>query len=368
MALQAMVTRQFDARDPVVVTIARIDGGTTHNVIPDFARLKGTIRTLSADHHHLVINPAHVAISAQHRYTGAFNHSATRQRQSIHLGEEICKALAVDFVPRAPQDLIPRQAKQPFTGRIDTAEAPGCAIPQGHRHGEEFQQAVEVASGLPEFFQAAGSGIRFGSPATHVDIHQGEDPAGIQAFRINRTGSRGYPDWLATTPVQVELEIALAAFQVTAVLQQRGHQQSIGRVRKGLPAPSQFSGFTPEEDFHGCVCPHKTLITHQQQANWGTAENEIDIDLGVRATIARRCVSDGPSRLESVAVGHVHLGYAVWRGLNRPGRPHGQAGKAKHTAPGVASPRHLRRVTGRRKAGGRPATSGQAQSLALRRN
>ena len=49
-ALQAMVTRQFDARDPVVVTIARIEGGTTHNVIPDFARLKGTVRTLSAEH------------------------------------------------------------------------------------------------------------------------------------------------------------------------------------------------------------------------------------------------------------------------------------------------------------------------------
>jgi len=49
-ALQAMVTRQFDAHDPVVVTIARIEGGTTHNVIADFARMKGTIRTLSADH------------------------------------------------------------------------------------------------------------------------------------------------------------------------------------------------------------------------------------------------------------------------------------------------------------------------------
>ncbi|NBC37886.1 amidohydrolase [Novosphingobium sp. FSY-8] len=46
-ALQTMVTRQFDAHDPVVVTIARIEAGTTHNVIPDTARMKGTMRSLS---------------------------------------------------------------------------------------------------------------------------------------------------------------------------------------------------------------------------------------------------------------------------------------------------------------------------------
>ena len=48
MALQAMVTRRFSVADPVVVTIARIEGGTTHNVIPDSASLRGTMRSLSA--------------------------------------------------------------------------------------------------------------------------------------------------------------------------------------------------------------------------------------------------------------------------------------------------------------------------------
>lgn len=47
-ALQAMVTRRFDAADAVVVTVTRLDAGTAHNIIPDFARLRGTIRTLSA--------------------------------------------------------------------------------------------------------------------------------------------------------------------------------------------------------------------------------------------------------------------------------------------------------------------------------
>jgi hippurate hydrolase len=49
-ALQALITRQFDAHDPVVVTIARIEGGTAHNVIADRAMLNGTMRTLSPHH------------------------------------------------------------------------------------------------------------------------------------------------------------------------------------------------------------------------------------------------------------------------------------------------------------------------------
>ncbi|WP_068077076.1 M20 metallopeptidase family protein [Novosphingobium lentum] len=46
-ALQAMVTRKFSVADPVVVTVAQISAGTAHNVIPDRATLRGTIRTLS---------------------------------------------------------------------------------------------------------------------------------------------------------------------------------------------------------------------------------------------------------------------------------------------------------------------------------
>ncbi|MFM6931628.1 MAG: M20 family metallopeptidase [Novosphingobium sp.] len=47
MALQAMVTRQFNVHDPVVVTVASVSAGSAHNVIPDRAVLKGTMRSLS---------------------------------------------------------------------------------------------------------------------------------------------------------------------------------------------------------------------------------------------------------------------------------------------------------------------------------
>jgi len=47
MALQAFTTRRIPVSDPAVITIARIEAGTTDNIIPEFARLWGTMRTLS---------------------------------------------------------------------------------------------------------------------------------------------------------------------------------------------------------------------------------------------------------------------------------------------------------------------------------
>jgi len=48
-ALQTFVTRRIDIFDPVVITVAKIDGGSTNNVIPEAANLLGTIRTLSEE-------------------------------------------------------------------------------------------------------------------------------------------------------------------------------------------------------------------------------------------------------------------------------------------------------------------------------
>ncbi|GAA3919117.1 M20 family metallopeptidase [Streptomyces gulbargensis] len=46
-ALQTMVTRTVNIFDPAVVTIARLEAGTTTNVIPETAELHGTLRTLT---------------------------------------------------------------------------------------------------------------------------------------------------------------------------------------------------------------------------------------------------------------------------------------------------------------------------------
>ena len=48
-AFQTVITRRVNAFDPAVLTIARIEAGTTRNIIPDTASLLGTIRTVSAE-------------------------------------------------------------------------------------------------------------------------------------------------------------------------------------------------------------------------------------------------------------------------------------------------------------------------------
>ncbi|WP_242907226.1 M20 metallopeptidase family protein [Actinomadura terrae] len=50
-ALQTMVTRAFDAFDPVVITIGSFHSGTVDNVIPDEASFSGTVRSFSRAAH-----------------------------------------------------------------------------------------------------------------------------------------------------------------------------------------------------------------------------------------------------------------------------------------------------------------------------
>ncbi|MEV0588305.1 M20 family metallopeptidase [Nonomuraea sp. NPDC050310] len=47
-AIQALVTREFDTFEPVVVSVCNFHSGTTDNVIPDDAMFQATVRTFSA--------------------------------------------------------------------------------------------------------------------------------------------------------------------------------------------------------------------------------------------------------------------------------------------------------------------------------
>ncbi len=46
LALQNIVSRQMDPVEPVVVSVCSINGGSSHNVIPDKVELVGTVRTI----------------------------------------------------------------------------------------------------------------------------------------------------------------------------------------------------------------------------------------------------------------------------------------------------------------------------------
>jgi amidohydrolase len=54
LALQSMITRTVDVFDPAVLTVAQVTAGTTHNVIPESARLYGTLRAVSERTRHAV--------------------------------------------------------------------------------------------------------------------------------------------------------------------------------------------------------------------------------------------------------------------------------------------------------------------------
>jgi hippurate hydrolase len=49
LGLQTMVTRRVDPFDPAVITIANVIAGTTNNIIPETAFMKGTLRTVSEE-------------------------------------------------------------------------------------------------------------------------------------------------------------------------------------------------------------------------------------------------------------------------------------------------------------------------------
>jgi amidohydrolase len=50
LALQSVVSREVDVFDPAILTMTRISGGTTNNIVPDAVTLEGTIRTVSSEH------------------------------------------------------------------------------------------------------------------------------------------------------------------------------------------------------------------------------------------------------------------------------------------------------------------------------
>ena len=114
LALQAMVTRRFDATDAVVVTVAQMDAGSAHNIIPDRARLKGTIRTLSASNREAVAQAIrrlaeHVAAAhdcvAEVTITEGFPPTVNDPR-AVALAEAVARALPEGAFMRLPAPIM----------------------------------------------------------------------------------------------------------------------------------------------------------------------------------------------------------------------------------------------------------------------
>lgn len=150
-ALQAMVTRRFNAADAVVVTVTQLQAGTAHNIIPDRATLRGTIRTLSPRHRAAVraamgevargIAAAH-GVSAEVTITEGFPVTICDER-AVALG----RTVATDAFGEAAW----RELPAPIMGAEDFAyvieKVPGAMFFLGVAHeGDDWRQCCGIHS------------------------------------------------------------------------------------------------------------------------------------------------------------------------------------------------------------------------------
>ena len=164
LALQAMVTRQFSVHDPVVVTVASLSAGSAHNVIPDRAVLKGTMRSLSP------ASRARLREAVELLAAGiAGAHGLTAQVTVLEgFPVTICDGTAVDFGERVSRDLLGDHGFQRLADPIMGAE--------------DFAYVLEKVPGAMFFLGVAPQGDNWASccgiHSTRMMIDEGAMPIG----------------------------------------------------------------------------------------------------------------------------------------------------------------------------------------------
>ncbi len=170
LAIQAVVTRQFSVFDPAVVTIGKISGGTTDNIIPETASLLGTIRTLSAR------TRADIAVALQRvaEHTAAAHGARAEVRIEQGFPVTVCDPRAVAVGRRTVEALFGADAwmtmADPVMGGEDFAyvleKAPGAMFFLGASHeGSDWRQCCALHSNrmvLDEAVMARGAALHAG--------------------------------------------------------------------------------------------------------------------------------------------------------------------------------------------------------------
>lgn len=150
-AIQAMVTRRFNAADAVVATVTQINAGTAHNVIADFAILRGTLRSLSPGHRAQL----HALLREVASHT-AYAHGVEAE---VTITEgfpvTICDARAVKLGAQVTRSALGGQAWRDLPGPIMGAEdfayvlekVPGAMLFLGvAQAGEDWRQCCAIHS------------------------------------------------------------------------------------------------------------------------------------------------------------------------------------------------------------------------------
>ncbi|MDP1737227.1 MAG: M20 family metallopeptidase [Caulobacter sp.] len=140
-ALQTFITRRISVFDPAVITIAHIEGGTTYNIIPEFARMRGTLRTLS-EH----TREACFAGIRQVAESIATAHGCTAEVE-LERGfpVTVCTGREVDLAEQVAKDLY-------GDGAWMTMKTPMMGA-------EDFSYVLQKVPGLMAFLGAAPTGV-----------------------------------------------------------------------------------------------------------------------------------------------------------------------------------------------------------------
>ena len=140
LALQSIASRRVDPLDSVVVSLTQFHAGEADNVIPQTARLTGTVRTLQPKTQDAVealltsiaastaaAHGAHAEVHYERRYPPTVNHAAEAERAALALGQVI-----------GPEQVI--RQRPPSMGGEDFSflllARPGCFIKLGQAAGE----------------------------------------------------------------------------------------------------------------------------------------------------------------------------------------------------------------------------------------
>jgi amidohydrolase len=144
-AIQSYVTRRMPVFDPVVVTIARIQAGTTDNVIPETASMLGTIRTLSAE------NRAAVQTGLRTLAEGIATAHGALATVEVESGFPVtrCDPRAVALGRRVVGELYGEQSWHPLPAPVMGAE--------------DFSYVLEKTPGAMFFLGASAAGSDFRS-------------------------------------------------------------------------------------------------------------------------------------------------------------------------------------------------------------
>jgi len=173
LALQSLVTRRIDVFRPVVLTVAKIEAGTTSNVIPASARLRGTLRAVSEE------SGERARAGIQRVVAGIAAAHGVEARVELERGYPVTANDPgfVEFSLRASRELL---------GGAKVVEMPSPLM-----GAEDFSYVLERVPGAMFFLGARPEGVERAAPC-HSNLMQIDEAAMATGMALHAAIARSY--------------------------------------------------------------------------------------------------------------------------------------------------------------------------------